>query len=379
MGSVKKRDNGKWRARYYDPNGKQRSKTFRLKEDADRFVREQEDKVARGEWLDPSRGDDTFAKVAARWKDTWVGLTPSTQHRYDGILRKYLLPAFGERRIKTVSHEMVQSWVRHHTDAGKVSPATVRRMFTVLRGVLKFAAKTGRISTDPTQGIVLPKVKKREMLYLEDAAQVHALADQIGERYRLLVLLAAYGGLRFGELAGLRVGRVDTMRGVLDVREALTDVNGDIVAGEPKSENGIRKVALPPTLRDLLNEHIAEFSDPTDAEALVFTTETGQPLRAASLHRRWKETVADVLPPHLHGLRFHDLRHTCAALLIAQGAHPKAISSRLGHANIGITMDTYGHLLPSVEEELVDGLDATFREAAAPTDAPTPLRQTADG
>jgi integrase len=169
---------------------------------------------------------------------------------------------------------------------------------------------------------------------------------------------------------------VDLLRGVVHVRQALKDVGGRLEFGPTKTHER-RTVALPNFLSDMLAEHLSHPSPGgSGPDALVFTSTTGLPLRHGLFYRRHfkvavrgkpatknRPAVRGALPPHLHGLRFHDLRHTCAALSIAAGAHPKLISARLGHASITITLDRYGHLFPSVEEALAEKLDAAFAGA----------------
>jgi integrase len=155
----------------------------------------------------------------------------------------------------------------------------------------------------------------------------------------------------------------------------LKDVNGkDLDAADkglifgPTKNHTTRTVSLPKFLREMLNEHLSSHLPGGDGpDALVFPGPLGGPLRHNNFYRRhFKKAVKAALPADKHGLRFHDLRHTCASLLIAAGAHPKAIQERLGHSSIQITMDRYGHLLPSVDAALVEMLDATHAAASEP-------------
>jgi hypothetical protein len=192
---------------------------------------------------------------------------------------------------------------------------------------------------------------------------VRALAEAIDPRYRVLIYTAAYTGLRWGELGALRVRDVKLNR--LEVNEALKEINGELSFG-PTKTHADRAVSLPAFLRELLAEQIGTEPVPRPA-ALVFTGPDGGPLRHSGFYRRhFKPAVKAALPPELHALRFHDLRHTCASLLIAAGAHAKSIQARLGHSTITMTMDRYGHLLPSLDDALAATLDATHDAAAMP-------------
>ncbi len=155
---------------------------------------------------------------------------------------------------------------------------------------------------------------------------------------------------------------------MLHVRRALKDVNGRLKLG-PTETHAHRTVSLPTFLRNMLADHLASpTSGGSGPEAPVFTMKGGGQLRHGLVYGRYfKRAVAAALPATKQGLRFHDLRHTCAALSIASGAHPKLIASRLGHSTITITLDRYGHLFPSVEEALAEALDAAFAAQAPPS------------
>jgi len=205
------------------------------------------------------------------------------------------------------------------------------------------------------------------MLFLQPD-EILRLAEAITPTFRVLVLFAAYTGLRAGEIDALRVGRLDLVRGTALVRESLADVKGKLVFG-PTKTYAHRTARLPRFLCDELAGHLA--SRPHDPADLVFTTTTGRPIRHNLFYaRHFKPAVIRAgLPP---ALRFHDLRHTCAALLIAQGAHPKAIMERLGHSSIQVTLDRYGHLFPGLDEALTDGLEATYRRSITTSGVATP-------
>jgi integrase len=174
------------------------------------------------------------------------------------------------------------------------------------------------------------------------AAEVERLAEAIPLPYGLLVRFAAYTGLRAGELAALRVKRLDLLRGTVRVVESASEIGGRLVLGSTKTY-AERTLRLPRFLRDDLAAYLA--GRPRDPDGYVFTAPKGGPLRHNNFYQRiFCPALARAgLPAQV---RFHDLRHTCAALLIAQGAHPKAIQVHLGHSSIQVTMDRYGHLFP---------------------------------
>lgn len=197
------------------------------------------------------------------------------------------------------------------------------------------------------------------------ADEIEALARETRPPYDLLIRLVAAAGLRPSEVCGLRVGRVILMKRTMEISEALTVVGGRTEVG-PTKTYARRSVGIPLSLCDDLAAHLSErtavLGRPLDPEDYVFTAPRGGPLRRDLLFKRLIRPAIDAatLPSTL---RLHDLRHSCAALLIEVGAHPKAIQERLGHSSITVTMDVYGHLFPALNEALTDRLDDIFSAA----------------
>jgi integrase len=215
--------------------------------------------------------------------------------------------------------------------------------------------------------VKLPALEAREMHFLEPP-EVNQLVEAIDAPYRAMVLTAAYTGLRFGELSALRPDRVDFLRKTIRVEESLAEIRGEFIFKRPKSAASRRTVSIPGFLVEEIAQHIAAYPDRSD---LLFTAPGGGPIRRNNFRRRtWLPAVEASLD---EPCTFHDLRHTHAAFLIAQGEHPKVIQSRLGHASIKITLDTYGHLFDGLDEAAADRLDETWRASFA--DAPLTRRQ----
>ena len=360
--SKRKTEGGETRydVRYRSPNGRELNRTFRTRKDADRFARDVEGAKDRGMFVDPRQGSRSFGEWADEWTATTVHLKPRTQVSYESILDAHLRPRFGTTPVARIDHAAIRAFVADLTRRGS-KPGTVRNVFRVLSLVLETARRSGALGVNPAAGVKMPRSERSQMVFLSPE-QVAALAEAVGPEYRLLVLFAAYTGLRAGEIAALHVGNVDLPRRVVDVKGSIADVNGHLVEGATKTHER-RTVPLPAFLADQLAEHIApRVSDPT---AYVFPSRDGGPLRHSNFYRRhFKPAVlASAVPA---GTRFHDLRHTCASLLIAQGAHPKAIAEMLGHSTIVVTLDRYGHLFEGLVEQLAAGLDATFRAANPP-------------
>jgi integrase len=218
------------------------------------------------------------------------------------------------------------------------------------------AVDAGIIAQSPCRRIPLPKVEQDEKRFLTPA-EIARLASIIQPRFRALILVSAYGGLRIGELAGLRRGRVDTTRATVTVLEIATDVSGRLVFGPPKTRAARRTVSLPAPVADELEQHLASYAEP-DPDALVFTATRGSALRATNFRRRiWSSAVGTA---ELDGLRIHDLRHTAVALWIAAGASPKEVARRAGHTSVKTVLDVYGHLYDEADVTLRERLEAMF-------------------
>ena len=358
MASIEKRvRNGRayYRARYRDPSGRQRNKTFRRKVDAEKYLALIEAAKVRGTWTDPAHGKITLAE----WLETWWGsaadLRPSTKARDRAYLNSLVLPRFGTTPLAAITQPDVQAWVAHLTARG-FAPATVIKAYQLLGRTLTAAVNADMIPRSPCRAVRLPKIEREEMRFLTPA-EVARLADAIHSRYRALVLLGAYGGLHMGELAGLRRGRVDLLRGTVDVAEIVVEVNGQLYTGPPKTRAGRRTVGLP---RAVVEELAAHMGPVGPADAYVFTAERGGTLRTSNF--RVKVWLPAVRAAGLAPLRPHDLRHTAVALWIAAGANPKEVSVRAGHTSVSFTLDRYGHLFPGHDAELRDRLDAMHAE-----------------
>ncbi|HEX2063260.1 MAG TPA: tyrosine-type recombinase/integrase [Acidimicrobiales bacterium] len=359
MGSVRRpndeRGSRGWEARYRDHSGRQRSRTFRTKREAERFLERVGADLQRGDWLDPTLQRTKFGEWAEEWRASIVHLEPNTIAFYDTMLRHHVLPAFAERAVGTIDQAVMRRFVAELVAAG-AGARTVQGAFQTVRHVMTTAQGSGAIKANPCDRVKLPRLGQRECVFLTPE-QVLELADAIRPPYGVLVTFAAYSGLRAGEIGGLRVGRLDLLRRQVAVVEALKDVNGRLSFG-PTKNHGRRTVRLPPFLCELLGGYLADRAN--RANDLVFAAPEGGPLQHRVFYRRYFRPAIEAagLPA---AVRFHDLRHTCAAFLIAQGAHPRAIMERLGHSSITVTLNTYGHLFPSLDEALTDGLEATYR------------------
>ena len=355
-----------WQVRYRDPDGRQRKKHFRKKVDAENWLHHMEVSKLTGTFADPALGRTTFSEWANGWLYSKVNLKPKTHAGYESLLRVHLLPAFGSTALNSVSPIEVRDFVSGLHNSG-MSSSRVRQAYGLLSAIFKGAVVSGYLGRTPCVGVALPRVQPREALYL-DAREVATLADTIARPYGPLVYVLAYTGVRWAEAVGLRRRRCLLLKSRLEIAESLSEVGNSFHTVSPKSGKR-REVVLPPFVRDLLAAHIAEFVHTPDG--LVFTTRgrayvtsvrgAGTALRNSNFRQRvWLPALKEA---SLEGLRIHDLRHTCASLMISAGAHPKAVQAQLGHSSIAVTMDRYGHLFPSDQEDLAVRLDSRHRAA----------------
>lgn len=363
-------DGGGYQVRYYGPDGTRRAKTFSRKREAQAFANTVEADKVRGEWADPKLAKVAFEVYVVSYLATLSHLKPSTRLKVEGHLRNYVLPSFAHIQVADIRPAEVRAWVAALLKHG-LSPATVKAIHGTFSRVMNQAILDGITARHPSFGLVLPREGPVEEMHVLEPEQIVSLADSIDPRYRALIFTAAYTGLRWSELVALRAEHLDLDKGVIYVREALVEVNGTLHPGATKT-GARRTVSLPDFLVDMLAEQLQRYPS---SSGHVFTSAQGQPLRRNFYQRHYLPAlIASSVDAelclcdsdscqrrHRPLYRFHDLRHTCASLLIAQGAHPKEIQERLGHSTIRMTLDRYGHLFPSLDARLKTGLDDTYR------------------
>jgi integrase len=355
--SIQKR-NGKYVVRYYGPDRRERSQSFRRKSDAQNYEAAIKTDRHRGLWIDPRLGKVQFGDFAAQWQKTTVHLRPSTRVSYELTLRLHVLPHFGDMPLVAIERQHIQQWIAELTADG-LGPGTIRNVYRTLARVLAEAEAARMIPRNPAHRVALPKSSKQRMRFLEPVG-IGTLADAIQPRFRALIFMAGYSGLRWGELAALRLERLDLLRGSVDVRESFSEIGGRLVVVGTKSGER-RTVPLPRSLCQILSEHISLYSN---SDGLVFTAPAGGPLRRNNFYRRsFKPALRRAgLDP---ALRFHDLRHSAASIAINRGANVLQVQNMLGHSSATVTLDTYSHAFPALAEQLRDELEAAYRETGS--------------
>ncbi len=355
MASIAKRPNGKYRARYRDTSGREHARHFLKKADAQRWLDGQTAAIVTGTHVAPQAGKTLFKVVAGEWLALQSRLKPSTRARYEGLLRLHVLPAFGDRQVASITKGQVEDWVTGLSDKG-MSGSSARHAHRVMALIFARAVDHRLVATNVAQGVKLPRTASTDKRFLT-ADEVARLAGESDPRAAVVVLMLAYTGLRFGELAALRVRRVDLMRRRIEVAESVTEVAGEAVFGTPKTHQR-RSVPLPRFLVD----DVAALAAGRGRDDLLFTAPEGGVLRLGNFRQRAFGPA--VRRAGLDHITLHDLRHTAASLAIAAGANVKDVQAMLGHASAAMTLDTYAGLFDDSLDDVADRMDVQARAAA---------------
>jgi integrase len=292
------------------------------------------------------------------YADTWLGqrydLRPRTVELYRSILDRRLRPGFDQVPLAQITTVVVRSW---HARQAKERPLVAAKSYRLLRTILNTAAADGLIVANPCtiKGAGTERTAERRIPTVET---VYAIADEAGDRYRALVLTAALAGLRLGELSALTRRHVDLVHRTITVEIQAQQVAGrGRVLGPPKSKAGVRTVAVPSALADVLDAHLATFVGP-GPEALVFTGEKGAPI----VRTNWAYRFAKVASAAgASGLHFHDLRHV-AGTLAETGASTREVMARLGHSTPRAAL-IYQHATEERDHQIAAGIDAILDAA----------------
>jgi len=361
---ITKRKDGRYMARYtiHTPDGPRRKTIYgaRYKE-VEKLLAEARGDAARGFFFDAD--NLKLGEYLDRWLVDSVTDTvrPTTFERYEQIVRLHVRPALGNLKLKSVTPAHVRGLYREKLEAG-LSPRTVQYIHVTLHKALKQAVADGLIPRNATEAVKPPQVRKEEIRPLT-AEQVKILFEAVrGDRLEALYILAVHTGLRQGELLGLKWGDVDLEAGTLQVRRTLTTAKGGPVLSAPKTKGSRRTVKLSQTALEDLRSHLERqlreidlAGDLWQENGLIFASQSGEPLdrRFITTHR-FKPLLRRAGLPQI---RFHDLRHTCATLLLTKNVNPKVVSEMLGHATIAITLDTYSHVLPNMQSEAAKAME----------------------
>jgi integrase len=328
---VRQLPSGRWQARYRDDDG-----TLRPARTPDGRPLTFDTKLDASAWLDcddareavEERSDPTFAEYAAVWL-AGRDLKPRTRAEYATLLDRLILPTFGKVRLTRITPTRVRAW---HADLNPDTPTRRAHAYSLLKAILTTAVEDDILGANPCKIRGAGQSKTSHQPRPATLAELEAIVAAMPARYRLMTLLAAWCGMRYGELTELRRGDIDGA--TIRIERGVVRVGTDFVVGDPKSSAGKRIIAIPPHLLPTLARHLEQHVAP-DADALLFPARHGGHMAPATLYKVWYPAREAAGRPDL---RFHDLRHTSATLAAASGATLKELMYRLGHSTPGMAM-----------------------------------------
>lgn len=335
---------GSRKFKYSKRQGAVKEWLLETRSDLQKGVLPQNDKVTLGEFM------NTYMETVG--KDT---LRPSTQQMHWSYFRNHINPSLGKIKLKDLGPHHLQAFYRAKVDSG-LSKRTVQIIHSNIRRVLNQAVSWGIVQKNVCQQVKAPRPGKTAFTFFTKEQLNQFLESVRGHRYYLIYVLLVYGGFREGEALGIHVEDCDMVNRAINVRHQVITLKGGLVISEPKTESSKRAVTLPAVAYNALKKHLEQLDR---KQGLIFTTSTGRPISPRNLIRHFKLALKAAGLPDI---RIHDLRHSHASLLLASGVNPKVVQERLGHASITLTLQTYSHVIPSLQEEVARKLDLIMAE-----------------
>ncbi|MDQ3362650.1 MAG: site-specific integrase [Actinomycetota bacterium] len=372
-GSISKRSGGGWMAQYYVLSGtggrERRTLYAKTRTEAARKLARAIGERDTGFVVDAGRL--TMGDYLERWLEDSVKGTvrTSTYEAYRYMVEPHLVPFLGALKLRDINPVHVRALYREKLEAG-LSAATVRKMHAVLSKAMKQAVMDGLVHRNVCDSVRPPRLARKEIRPLDPEQAGALLRAAASDRLEALYVLAVHTGMREGELLGLKWEDVslDGEEPVLRLRRALVREAGKVALGELKTPKSRRQVRLTRAAAGALRAHLARQMEEIEragpsyrAGGLVFATESGSPINPSNLRNRSFKPL--LRRAGLAGICFHDLRHTCATLLLTRNVHPKLVQELLGHATISMTLDTYSHFLPSMGDQTVRAMEAALGSA----------------
>lgn len=347
FGYIRKLPSKRYQASYVGPDTIRHKApvTFETKEDAEGWLSDRRREITADDWTPPTRSKPlTFGEFAGRWL-TNRQLKPRTRYHYGKMLDSRILPTFGDVPLKAITADLVDDW---HYAQGGTHPTARAHAYGLLRSILADAVQRRLIAYNPVHIRGAGNSKRAKGIRPATLEELETIVTEMPERLKLMVLLAAWNAMRFGELTELRRGDIDTKNGIVRVRRAVVRVEGEFVIGSPKSDAGTRDVRIPPHLLPLVKAHLA--SNITGGKDGLLFPAAGDPTGHMAPSTLYKTFYPARGAAGRSDLRFHDLRHTGAVLAAQTGATLAELMSRLGHSTPGAAM-RYQHA--SADRDLV--------------------------
>jgi len=341
------------------------------KKEAEKRLSELLHQLDTGTFMKP--GKTTLAEYLERWlKDyAWPNLAPRTAEGYESIIHRHLIPSLGSMTLTLLKPEHLQHYYSEKLAGGRcdgkgaLNPTTVSHHHTCLHRALKIALKWGLINRNPADAVTPPRPRRAEIHTMNEDDITRFFEVAKATPYYVLFYEALFTGMRRSELLALRWCDVDLLLCQAYISRSLHHLRtGEIVFRAPKTVKGRRMLSLSPSAALLLQEHRdkqetqrAILGIPLKNDDLIFSDLEGKPLLPDTVSHVWAKLVKRA---GLEGIRFHDARHTHASLMLKQGAHPKVVQERLGHATISTTLDLYSHVAPGLQEAAAARFDEAF-------------------
>jgi len=358
FGSIRRLPSGRWQARHRDSDGVMRSanETFETRAAADEWLATVQHERRTGRWIDPAASDISVAEWSVDWLRLQLHLKPKTRYGYESLLRSRLLPELGDLPLRHLRPSHVQAILARWQIEG-LSASRCTQAVGLLSQILDAAIADGFLRTNACGPVRRPRIPEGDVRAFT-AAEVDRVADAITPAYRLLVYVLAYGGLRWGEAAGLSRSSPDFGRRRLQIVNTVSEAGGHLHVGPTKTHQR-RSVVLPTFLWEELAAQLDKEVGHEPGSSL-FTAREGGYLRYSNfIGRHWQPALKDA---GIDPCGLHVLRHPCASLLAAAGAPVKAIQVQLGHASAEMTLNRYSHLYPDDLDVLAEHLDDIRRK-----------------
>lgn len=364
-GSIYRRTDGRWAGAAYvlTPDGTRKRKTAYGKTRKDVAVKlaGMQDKSRSGIAATPGR------LTLRAFLESWMQdvqeprLSSATYQTYEGYIRNHIVPALGSKPLGQLTASDLREFLGAKRREGK-SAATVKQIHAIIRSALQHAMREDLVPRNVAKLVVVSNPVRKEVEPLTPEEAKKLLKTAHGHPWEALWTLYIGLGLRRGEALGLRWSDIDLENGRLRVEQSLQRSRGELRLKSPKTDTSRRRIVLPAFCTDALRRHhtserekLASLGQPMGPATLAFTSQLGTPIEPRNVNRAFEALLKEA---SLRKVKLHDLRHTCASLLLAQGVAPRVVMELLGHSAIAVTMNTYSHVIPALQDESAQRMDA---------------------